>query len=275
MKLSVPNIINSIKSIDGINFTNISFFESFFGTLAVERDIKVRGKPLSFSQPRISDVMRGKENPYESLAQQASSPSTSEILLKATRKVKKTLFNGVSLKTINEELGKLKVSDQNFLNEIMNIPRKDDEDEIFVGDLRAAMKHEQDAWKAKKKHNVASGNLVTKKSDATIISRLIEQLIRNSASKIEDIKYGYNRKLEESMVFNNFSPSLKDQIRSAFVEYENVITAINCLSKKNVRFEKALYSTYKSAYFHVTSDLFGNKYVDDDIRKSSSIISKR
>lgn len=275
MVLSVSSMINTINSIDGINLTNINFFESFFGTLALEMNVKYRGNSLSFSSTRISEVTRGKDNLYKCIAELAGNPKTREILLKATRKTKEDLFCGVSLATINEKLRELTVDDQTFMDEIMNSACNDDEDEIFVGYIRSAMKYELDARKAKKQHKIASGNFVTKKSNATIISELIDELIRNNGSMNEWVKPEQKYRLEEKMSFNNFNKPLKGQIRNAFDDYENVITSIDHLSVKNSQVQKTLNSTYKNAYIHVLSNLFGNDYEDDDIRKSSSFIFQK
>lgn len=113
---------------------------------------------------------------------------------------------------------------------------------------------------------------MTKKADATICSELIEQIIRNVKFKKENIKHSHAWSLDDKMNINCFSEPLKERINEAFDDYETVMTAIDNLSELEVQARKTLYSSYRDAYWHVLSDLLGDGYTEDDIKKSSSTI---
>lgn len=275
MLFNLVNMINEIKKIDGISFSDKAFFDLIFGSLALERDIRNNEKPLSFDSPRISDVMTGKENLYESVTKLAlKKDETKADLLKIVDKVKSELFGNVSISKINDALAKMDTPDKNFADTInkMRFKEGDNDDEIFAEYILFAMKLEYEDRQTKRKYKIATGNFVTKKADATICSELIEQIIRNVKFKKENIKHSHAWSLDDKMNINCFSEPLKERINEAFDDYETVMTAIDNLSELEVQARKTLYSSYRDAYWHVLSDLLGDGYTEDDIKKSSSTI---
>ncbi len=275
MIFNLINMIKEIKEIDGISLSEKDFFDLIFGSLALEKEIKINGKPLSFDSPRISDVMTGKENLYESVAKLAQKKDeTKADLLKIVGKVKNELFGNVSISVINDTLAKMDISDKNFAYTFKEIRSKEgnNDDEIFAEYLLYAMKLEYEDRQTRKKYKIATGNFVTKKADATICSELIEHIIRNAKFKKENIKHNHAWSLEDKMSINCFNEPLKEQINEAFDDYETVMTAIDNLSELEIQARKTLYSSYQNAYCRVLSNLLGDDYDEGDIRKSSSTI---
>lgn len=275
MIFNLVNMINEIKEIDGMCLSEKDFFDLIFGSLALEKEIKINGKPLSFDSPRISDVMTGKENLYESVAKLAlKKDETKADLLKIVGKVKNELFGNVSISKINDALAKMDISDKSFSDTLGEIRSKEgnNDDEIFAEYLLYAMKLEYDNRLTRRKYKIATGNFVTKKADATICSELIEQIIRNAKFKKENIKHSHAWSLEDKMNVNCFSEPLKERINEAFDDYKTVMSAIDNLSELEIQARKTLYSSYQNAYCHVLSALFGDDCTEDAIRKSSSAI---
>ena len=274
MIFDLPNMVNGIKAIDGVSFSNQDFFEYFFGNLALQMDIRQNKKPLAFDSPRISDVMNGKENLYESVAVLADKPETKAILMETAKKAEKDLFFNTTFSKINEILGAMTIVDDEFgkaMKEKISQSDIDDRD-IFTDYLIYAMRLEYQNRQTKKKYKVATGNFVTKKADATICSELIEQLIRNVKTKKENKKHKKPWSLEDKMCVNDFNQALANKIQSAFDDFETVMTAIETLSGFEIQAAKTLYSRYQDAYCRVLSKLLGENYTADDIRKSSSTI---
>ncbi len=275
MIFSLANMIKTIKAVDGVDFNEIDFFEHFFGTLALNMDVKVNGKPLSFSPPRVSEVMTGKDDLYESVAKLADNPVAKPILLEMTQKAKAELFGNVGLEKINDFLSKeTTIGDEIFNKSIdkkLSQDNRNDED-IFTEYLLFAMKLEYENRLSRRKYKTATGNFVTKKADASICSELIEQIIKNAKTNMENIKHDQAWSLEDKMNVNRFNEILKDRIHEAFDDFETVMTAIDNLSMLEIQAKKTLYSSYKAAYYRVLANLFGDHYSEEDIKKSSSNI---
>ena len=275
MIFSLANMIKTIKAVDGVSFNDIDFFEYFFGTLALKMDVKVNGKPLSFSSPRVSDVMTGKDDLYESVAKLAYKPEAKPILLEMAKKAKAELFGNVGLEKINDALSKeTTIGDEIFnksIDEKLSQDSRNDED-IFTEYLLFAMKLEYENRLSRRKYKTATGNFVTKKADASICSELIEQIIKNAKTNTENIKHDQAWSLEDKMNVNRFNEILKDRIHEAFDDFETVMTAIDNLSMLEIQAKKTLYSSYKDAYYRILTNLFGNRYNEEDIKKSSSAI---
>lgn len=275
MIFSLANMIKTIKAVDGVSFNDIDFFEYFFGTLALKMDVKVNGKPLSFSSPRVSDVMTGKDDLYESVAKLAYKPEAKPILLEMAKKAKAELFSNVSLSKINDTISKeMTITDEAFnksIDEKLSQDNRNDED-IFTEYLLFAMKLEYENRLSRRKYKTATGNFVTKKADASICSELIEQIIKNAKTNMENIKHDQAWSLEDKMNVNRFNEILKDRIHEAFDDFETVMTAIDNLSMLEIQAKKTLYSSYKAAYYRVLANLFGDHYSEEDIKKSSSNI---
>ncbi len=270
MLFNLVNMINEIKKIDGVSVTDKDFFEYFFGTLSVNKELNC--KPLAFDPPRISEVMNGKDTLYESVAKLAYKPETKKALMEAINKAKRDLFKNVDVAKINEVLRKMTIDDQSFNDDIQRLSNENKNDEVFAQYVLRAMKLEYEERQLKKKYKIATGNFITKKADATICSEIIEQITRNKKLKIENVKHERAWSLEDKMTINNFNEPLKDQILEAFDDYETVMTAIDNLSMVEIQARKTLYSNYKSAYLHVLSSMFDNNYEENDIKKSSSTI---
>ena len=274
MVFNLANMIEGIRAIDGVSFTDKDFFEYFFGTLALKMNITPNGKPLAFESSRISEVMNGKDNLYESIAVLANKPKTKTILMEAAKKAKKDLFFNTAFSRINEALGEMTILDCEFSKAIKEKSSRStkDEREIFTDYLLHAMRLEYEDRQAKKKYKVATRNFVTKKADATICSELIEQIIRNVKTSKENKKHERPWSLEDKIQVNDFNQPLADKIRDAFDDFETVMSAIENLAAFEIQAAKTLYSRYQDAYCRVLSNLLGNDYTTEDIRKSSSTI---
>lgn len=68
MIFNLVNMINEIRTIEEIDFTDKYFFDCFFGTLSIKMNVKKNGNTLNFDPPRVSEVMTGKDNLYEVIA---------------------------------------------------------------------------------------------------------------------------------------------------------------------------------------------------------------
>ncbi len=274
MIFNLANMINEIRAIDGIDFTDKYFFDCFFGTLSLRMDVKKNGNPLNFDSSRISEVMTGKDNLYESIAKLAYRPETKEVLLNDVDKMSKLLFGNIGLAKANDVLHGMTFKDSDFENDIEKEFSKENRNdkEIFVEYLLQAMKIEYEERQYRRKYRIATGNFVTKKADATICSELIEQMIRNVRLKKENIKHEIAWSLEDKMDINCFDPYLRERIADAFDDFETVMTAIDNLSMVEIQAKKALYSSYQDAYCRVLNDFFGSDCDEDDIKRASSSI---
>lgn len=174
MIFNLVNMINEIRTIEEIDFTDKYFFDCFFGTLSIKMNVKKNGNTLNFDPPRVSEVMTGKDNLYEVIAKLAYKPETKGVLLEDIDKMSRVLFGNVSLAKINDTLRKMEFSDSDFQNDIEKEFSKDNRNdkEIFVDFLIQAMKIEYKERKFRREYKIATGNFVTKKADATICSEL-------------------------------------------------------------------------------------------------------
>lgn len=274
MTFNLVNMINEIRMIEGIDFTDKYFFDCFFGTLALKMDVKKNGNPLNFDPSRVSEVMTGKENLYEAITKLAYKPETKGVLLEDIDKMSRLLFGHVSLGKINDVLRKMEFSDLDFQNDVeKEFSKKDRNDkEIFIEFLIQTMKIEYQERKFRREYKIATGNFVTKKADATICSELIEQMIRNIKLKKENIKHETAWSLEDKMDINCFDPLLRERITDAFDDFETVMTGLDNLATIEIQAGKTLYALYKKAYYDVLVDLLGKDYTDEKIKEKSSEI---
>lgn len=107
MIFNLVNMINEIRTIEEIDFTDKYFFDCFFGTLSIKMNVKKNGNTLNFDPPRVSEVMTGKDNLYEVIAKLAYKPETKGVLLEDIDKMSRVLFGNVSLAKINDTLRKM------------------------------------------------------------------------------------------------------------------------------------------------------------------------
>lgn len=274
MIFNLVYMINEIRTIEEIDFTDKYFFDCFFGTLSIKMNVKKNGNTLNFDPPRVSEVMTGKDNLYEVIAKLAYKPETKGVLLEDIDKMSRVLFGNVSLAKINDTLRKMEFSDSDFQNDIEKEFSKDNRNdkEIFVDFLIQAMKIEYKERKFRREYKIATGNFVTKKADATICSELIEQMIRNVRLKKENIKHETAWSLEDKMDINCFDTCLRERIVDAFDDLETVMTGLDNLAKIEIQAGKILYALYKKAYYDVLIDLLGKDYKDEKIKEKSSEI---
>lgn len=237
-------------------------------------DVKPNGKPLNFDPPRISEVMSGKENLYESISKIAYRPETKGVLLNDVDKMSKLLFGKISLAKVNDILRGMTFKDSEFQNDMEKEFSKENRNdkEIFVDYLLQTMKIEYEERQYRRKYKIATGNFVTKKADATICSELIEQMIRNVKLKKENIKHEIAWPLEDKMDINCFDPYLRERIADAFDDFETVMTGLDNLSIVQIQAGKTLYALYKEAYHDVLLKTIGTDFSDGKIKEKSSKI---
>ena len=273
MVFDIQNMIKTIKSINGINISNEDILSAFFDPIIKTKCLIKNGNYICFDKTRASKVMNYAEQIYISVSKTVYNDDTKDILLNKMDEIVHKVLDGVDFVIVIDALCTLMNSDEDFdysIKEKINSGSLSD-NEIFAEFLIYCLKIENIRYENNVRFS-KNGTLVSKKTNITIIGKIIEEIVLNSNKTNRVVNHLKGWTIEEKLARNKINYALQMMIKSAFSEYETVMAAIDSLNENNIMTSKYLYSYYERIYCRVLSDTLGESINEENIKNKSADI---